>query len=368
MIDMTFKWRVLSVGVLVAAALAGVLIYSQSTPRVNLLLITLDTTRADRLGCYGYKQALTPELDGLAQRGVLFERAYAPAPMTSPSHTSIMTGLWPPEHGVYTNALTVLDPQIPTLAELLRAQGYATAAFPAASMLGGKFGLNRGFQSYSDDLSDPSSGADDMQRSRDGQFIADFAIRWLKEHQERSESSPFFCWMHFYDPHDPYLSHRKEFGDQFVNRPYDGELAYVDRQIGRVFEELKRLGQMENTVVVVVGDHGESLGEHGEDSHGYLLHEATLRVPMIIAGSSQAAAGHRVPTPVSSIDLFPTLLEVTGVAVPEELKPRRLQPALSGRPLPTRFCYSQTVEPYLQAFWSPLQSITNDRWRYVRTT
>ena len=365
---MTFKWRVLSIGVLVAAALAGVLIYSQSTPRVNLLLITLDTTRADRLGCYGYKQALTPELDGLAQRGVLFERAYAPAPMTSPSHTSIMTGLWPPEHGVYTNALTVLDPQIPTLAELLRAQGYATAAFPAASMLGGKFGLNRGFQSYSDDLSDPSSGADDMQRSRDGKFIADFAIRWLKEHQERSESSPFFCWMHFYDPHDPYLSHRKEFGDQFVNRPYDGELAYVDRQISRVFEELKRLGQMENTVVVVVGDHGESLGEHGEDSHGYLLHEATLRVPMIIAGSSQAAAGHRVPTPVSLIDLFPTLLEIAGAAVPEQIKPRRLQPALSGKPLPTRFCYSQTVEPYLQAFWSPLQSITNDRWRYVRTT
>lgn len=367
---MKLKWRVLSIGVLIAAALAGVLAYNNSRPipPVNLLLITLDTTRADRLGCYGYKQALTPELDALAKRGVIFERAYAPAPMTSPSHTSIMTGLWPPEHGVYTNALTVLDPNIPTLAELLSARGYVTAAFPAASMLGAKFGLNRGFQHYFDDLSDPKAGADKMQRSRDGRYIADLSIRWLKEQQQQADERPFFCWLHFYDPHDPYNFHPQEFDAKFLDRPYDAELAYVDRQIGRIVDELERLGELKNTVIVVVGDHGESLGEHGEDTHGYLLHESTLRVPMIIAGHAQAKSGHRVATAVSLIDLFPTLLEIGGATVPEELKSRSLQPAMKGNPLHPRFCYSQTVEPYLQAFWSPLQSVTNERWRYVRTT
>jgi len=148
---MKSKWRLPLIVVLVAAGLGGTLVYFRSLPPVNLLLITLDTTRADRLGCYGYTQALTPELDALAKNGVLFKRAYAPAPMTSPSNMSIVSGLWPPEHGVNTNALTALHPNIPTIAELLQARGYATAAFPAASMLAARFGLNRGFQSYFDD-------------------------------------------------------------------------------------------------------------------------------------------------------------------------------------------------------------------------
>jgi arylsulfatase A-like enzyme len=364
---MKSKWRLPLIVVLVAVGLVGTLFYFRSPPPVNLLLITLDTTRADRLGCYGYTQALTPELDALAKNGVLFERAYAPAPMTSPSHTSIMTGLWPPEHGVNTNALTVLDPNIPTIAELLQARGYATAAFPAASMLAARFGLNRGFQSYFDDLSDPKTGADRMQRSRDGRYIADLSIQWLKE-QQQADDAPFFCWLHFYDPHDPYNFHPQEFDAKFRERPYDAELAYVDRQIGRIIDELERLGELENTVIVIAGDHGESLGQHGEDMHGYLLHESTLRVPLIIANHAQAKAGHRVTTPVSLIDLFPTMLEIGGAEAPGDSKLRRLQPALQGNPLAPRFCYSQTVEPYLQAFWSPLQSLTNERWRYVRTT
>lgn len=364
---MKSKWRRLLIVVLVAVGLGGILVYFRSPPRVNLLLITLDTTRADRLGCYGYELALTPRLDALAKNGVLFERAYAPAPMTSPSHTSIMTGLWPPEHGVHTNALTVLDPNIPTMAELLQKQGYATAAFPAASMLAARFGLNRGFQSYFDDLSDPRTGADRMQRSRDGRSIADLSIQWLNE-QHQADAEPFFCWLHFYDPHDPYHFHPEEFDAKFRDRPYDAEIAYVDRQIGRIIDELERLGELKNTVIVVAGDHGESLGEHGEDMHGYLLHESTLRVPMIVTNYSQAKVGHRVTTPVSLIDLFPTLLEIGGAEVPEDSKPRRLQPALQGNPISPRLCYSQTVEPYLQAFWSPLQSLTNERWRYVRTT
>ena len=363
---MKSKWRLPLFIVLAAIGLGGILVYLSSSPGVNILLITLDTTRADRLGCYGYEQALTPELDALAKNGVLFERAYAPAPMTSPSHTSIMTGLWPPEHGVNTNALTVLDPKIPTIAELLQARGYATAAFPAASMLAARFGLNRGFQSYFDDLSDPKTGADRMQRSRDGRYIADLSIQWLK--QQQADDAPFFCWLHFYDPHDPYHFHPQEFNAKFRERPYDAEIAYVDQQISRVIDELERLGELNNTVIVIAGDHGESLGEHGEDMHGYLLHESSLRVPLIISNHNGAKAGHRVATAVSLIDLFPTLLELGGAEVSGDLKLRSLQPALQGNPLEPRLCYSQTVEPYLQAFWSPLQSLTNERWRYVRTT
>ena len=361
------KWRPTLIVVLVAVGLGVTLFYFRSPPPVKLFLFTLDTARTDRLGCYGCTQALSPELDALAKKEVLFERAYAPAPMTSPSHTSIRTGLWPPEHGVNTNALTVLDRNVPTTAELLQARGYATAAFPAASMLAARFGLNRGFQSYFDDLSDPKTGADRMQRSRDGRYIADLSIQWLKE-QQQADDAPFFCWLHFYDPHDPYNFHPQEFDAKFRERPYDAELAYVDRQIGRIIDELERLGELKNTVIVIAGDHGESLGEHGEDMHGYLLHESTLRVPLIIANHAQAKAGHRVATPVSLIDLFPTMLEIGGAEAPGDSKLRRLQPALQGNPLAPRFCYSQTVEPYLQAFWSPLQSLTNERWRYVRTT
>ena len=197
--------------------------------------------------------------------------------------------------------------------------------------------------------------------------LTECSVQWLKE-QQQADDAPFFCWLHFYDPHDPYNFHPQEFDAKFRERPYDAELAYVDRQIGRIIDELERLGELKNTVIVIAGDHGESLGEHGEDMHGYLLHESTLRVPLIIANHAQAKAGHRVATPVSLIDLFPTMLEIGGAEAPGDSKLRRLQPALQGNPLAPRFCYSQTVEPYLQAFWSPLQSLTNERWRYVRTT
>ena len=335
---------------------------------INLILITLDTTRADRIGCYGYQAAETPRLDALAKRGVLFERAYAPGPMTSPSHTSMLTGLWPPEHGVITNGLTGLGPGVETAAELLQRRGFQTVAFPAASMLNAKFGLNQGFQEYHDDLSDSTPGADPLHRSRDGRFVVDDVIAWLQGHQERQSSAPFFCWMHLYDPHEPYLAHPDIFGDKFESRPYDGELAYVDQQIGRLFDALEKQGLAQQTVIVVVGDHGESLGEHGEQEHGYLLHDSTLHVPMIIADPRRKSAGTRVSTPVSLVDLFPTLLELGGLNSPGFCRGRSLQPALEGKSIPARFCYSQSEEPYLHAFWSPLQGVTKERWRYVRST
>ncbi len=351
-----------------AALLVGATVWFRPIPSPNILLVTLDTTRADRLGCYGYAVADTPTLDALAEHGLRFERAYVPAPMTAPSHTSLFTGLWPPEHGVYTNGRIALEHGIPTLAEHLRQSGYDTAAFVAAFVLTRKFGLDRGFAVYDDDLSQAESGGDVLHKYRDGKFVIDSAIAWLTKRAAANSRAPFFAWVHLYDPHDPYLDHAEDFGDTFRDRPYDAEIAYVDRQIGRLIQTLDKLGQRENTVLVVVGDHGESLGEHGEETHGYTLHDATLRVPLIIADPRSKSAGRVVAAPVSLVNLFPTLLDLAGLSQPKLPSLASLEPALRGESIPSQTCYSQTEEPYLQAFWSPLQSWTTDRWRYVRTT
>lgn len=332
----------------------------------NVLFITLDTTRADRIGAYGYSAAKTPRLDRLAAQGVLFDRAYAPAPMTAPSHASMFTGLWPPEHGVYTNGIVALDSGVPVLADELRKRGYSTAAFVASVVLQAKSGFERGFDHYDDDLSSSADDGDDLHRSRDGKLVVDAAVRWLSNRPK--PDSPFLCWVHLFDPHHPYLTHTDEFGETFRERPYDGEIAYVDRQLDRLFATLDKLDLARDTVIVVVGDHGESLGQHGEDTHGYLLHDSTLHVPLIIVDPRQKHVGRRVATPVSLVDLFPTLSQITGLPDAAKRVDRSLVPALRGEELAPRACYSQTLEPFVEAGWAPLQGLTTDRWRYVRTT
>lgn len=361
------RYSVISALVISVIAIVGYFWFRSSAP-VNVLLITLDTTRADRLGCYGYNPAKTPNLDLLANRGVLFERAYAPAPMTSPSHASIFTGLWPPEHGVFTNGQIALDASLPTLAERLSNEGYDTAAFVAAFVLQRKFGFQQGFKVFDDDLSKAASDIDVLHQYRDGRYVIDSATDWLDRRTKKDSTSPFFCWVHLYDPHDPYLDHPDEFGSQFADQKYDGELAYVDLLIGRLLKKLKSLGLSDNTMIVVVGDHGESLGEHGEETHGYMLHDSTLRVPLIIADPKQASPGFRVQAPVSTVNLFPTLLEAAGITPSPKQSPLSLLSARKGREIAPQVCYSQTEEPYLQAFWSPLKGLTTERWRYVRTT
>ncbi|MDA1213172.1 MAG: sulfatase-like hydrolase/transferase [Planctomycetota bacterium] len=343
-----------------------VVVWIRQSGSPSILLITLDTTRADRIGCYGYDRVETPRLDDLAQHGVLFERAYASAPMTGPSHASIFTGLFPPEHGVYTNGTVALEPSIPVLAEEFQREGYATSAFVASIVLQKRIGFDRGFDVYDDDLSAAEFEGDDLHRSRDGRHVIDAAIHWLENREQKS--SPFFCWVHLFDPHEPYLAHPEEFDDTYQDHPYDGEVAYVDRQMGRLFDSLEKLGLKDNLVVVVVGDHGESLGEHGEEAHGYMLYDSTLRVPLIIADPRLDIRNHRVTTPVSLVDVFPTVLDLAGLPKPEAMAPRSLYPALMEKTLPPRVCYSQTMEPYLEARWAPLQCITTERWRYIRTT
>jgi arylsulfatase A-like enzyme/Tfp pilus assembly protein PilF len=348
------------------ASLAGGLLGWQAfvaPKRPNVLLVTLDTTRADRLGCYGYVPALTPTLDALAAHGVLFERAYTPAPLTLPSHASMMTGLYPPEHGLLVNGRGRLDESLSTLAEVFSDAGYDTAAFLGSFVLHSKFGLDRGFREYDDDMTNTDPTEDGLHRQRDGVWVVDAALAWL----QRNRKKPFFCWVHLYDAHAPYLAHREDFGDRFADAPYDGGIAYVDLQIQRLMNHLDTKGHKEQTLVVVVGDHGESLSEHDEKEHGLTLYGGVLRVPWIWAGPGATAAGGRVPQPVSLIDLRPTLLETVGLREPNRASGRSLRAALVGRPIDSENCYSATDFPLLEHGWSPQRSVTSENWKYIRS-
>jgi arylsulfatase A-like enzyme/Flp pilus assembly protein TadD len=330
----------------------------------NLLLITLDTTRADRLGCYGYKAARTPVLDELARSGVICERAYTVAPLTLPAHTSLFTGLYPAETGIRTNGHGRLDDSIPTLAEILKRQGFDTAAFVASFVLDARFGLDRGFRKYDDDIAGERAGADDVHRDRPGAAVIDAALAWLGENR----SAPFFCWVHLFDPHAPYLSHADQFQDEFSDRPYDGEIAYVDQQIGRLMTFLKNRGIDSRTLVVIVGDHGEGLGEHVERRHGLTLYDATMHVPLIFRDPEQLSAGRRVASSISIVDLSPTILDVLGFNDRRATTGKSMKAALLGKTAPPSPCYGATDDPFFRNGSAPLRSLLQDEWKYIRTT
>ncbi|MDB5334925.1 MAG: tetratricopeptide repeat protein [Planctomycetaceae bacterium] len=361
---MALRTRIgISVLALLGLFAGGVVWYVCSPRPLNVLLITLDTTRADRLGCYGYSLAKTPVLDRLAQQGVLFERAYAPVPLTLPSHASMLTGLYPPEHGLRNNGQAALPQGLLTLATELQAAGYETGAFVAAFVLDHKFGLQRGFKTYSDDLSVADPSLHGHHQYREGSFVIDAAIRWLRPRTRK----PFLCWVHLFDPHYPYLTHEDRFETQFKDRPYDAELAYVDEEIGRLISMLRESGALENTLIVVVGDHGESLGEHGELSHSMTVYDATLRVPLLMVSPGESRPGQRVAEPVSLVDLTPTVLDRLGLRPLPQVSGRSLRATLRGEPLSPLPCYAETDEPYQAGHWSPLRALITQQWKYIRS-
>jgi arylsulfatase A-like enzyme/Tfp pilus assembly protein PilF len=349
--------------VTVAAVVGSLAFWLWPRPKTNLLLITLDTTRADHLGCYGYAGAKTPVLDELAASGVLCERAYTVAPLTLPAHASLFTGLYPAEHGVRSNGRGRLDDSIPTLAEVLRRKGYDTAAFVASFVLDARFGLARGFKKYDDDIGGESADGDSAHRERDAASVVDAALAWLQEKRDR----PFFCWVHLYDPHAPYLTHADEFGDEFADRPYDAEIASVDSAVGRLVDFLKTRGLDSRTLVVIVGDHGEGLREHQEPRHGLTLYNTILHVPLIFRHSGQLAPGRRVSGEVSLADVSPTLLELVGQSDPRTTSGKSVAALLRGGDGPPSLCYAATDEPFLYNGWSPLRSLTENSWKYIRT-
>lgn len=266
----------------------------------GVLVITLDTTRADRLTPYGYMSASMPHLERLARDGVVFDQAISVAPLTLPAHASLFTGHYPARHGVRHNASAALAETATTLAELLGGEGFRTAGFVGSVVLDRERGLAQGFHTYAG-VRDGSPGSSSGQRRADE--VVDDAIRWLEAGDGR-----FFLWTHFYDPHRPY---DPPAAVQSVSDPYVGEIVFVDSQIGRLMEALERLGVMRDTLVVVVGDHGESLGEHGERDHGVLLYESVLRVPLIIRAPAFRPA--RTPAVVRLVDVMPTILDLAGV-------------------------------------------------------
>jgi arylsulfatase A-like enzyme/Tfp pilus assembly protein PilF len=355
------RWG-LGLCLLIAAAVAFWLF--RPRPVYNVLLVTLDTTRADRIGCYGYADAHTPTLDALAEEGVVFESAYATVPLTLPSHASILTGLYPPENGMPLNGRGRLDPELPNLAETLRKEGYRTGAFIASVVLQSKHGLDHGFETYDDDMAGGEQHGHESHLMRNARTVVDSALAWLEEQQDR----PFFCWVHLFDPHAPYEGHPEVFRDRFRERPYDGDIAFADLHVGRLIEFLKVCGQYERTLIVVVGDHGEGLGEHLEDEHGFMLYNSTLRVPLIVACPGVCRAGHRVAGAVSQVDLLPTILDCLRIPAPTPISGVSRLSALKGSPVEPQFCYAETEAVYDAFGWAPLTGVTSDTWKYVNTT
>ena len=331
----------------------------------NLLVVTLDTTRADRLGCYGHAEAETPVLDGLARDGVLFERCITPTAFTLPSHSSIMTGLYPMFHGVRLNGGVALSDAHPTLAERLTESGYRTGGFVGAFVLDSRWGLNQGFQTYDDEFDlKPGEMLDLARVQRPGNTVVDAALKWLQISDER----PFFAWVHLYDPHTPYEP-PEPYKTRFAGSPsrrYDGEIAFADSQLGRLLDWLRTSGNDENTVVLVIGDHGEGLGSHREEEHGFFIYDYAVRVPLIVRLPRGLLHGSRVGAQTRTIDVMPTLLQLLGVAPPARLDGESLVPLLSdpGR-VGARVAYSESVSVSMQYGWAPLYSVRTGEYTFI---
>jgi arylsulfatase A-like enzyme/predicted Zn-dependent protease len=333
-------------------------------PRLNVILVTFDTTRADRLGAYGYQDGLTSGFDNFATRGVIFDRAYAPAPLTLPSHATMLTGLYPPEHGLRVNGSGRLQRHIPLLPEILKKHGYDTGAFIAAAVLDSQYGLDRGFDAYDDDLPKKQLGDHVGEPRRDGEEIVDSALSWLRQRTSR----PFFCWIHLFDAHAPYDSRPDVFDKRFEQNPYDAGVAWEVQQFERLTTFLKDRRLDANTLVVVAGDHGEGLGDHLESEHGMLVYDATLRVPLAFVGPHGCRPGTRVPNAVSLVDLAPTLLDILRIPAPKHVSGRSLLAALEGKTIGSRDCYAETNTPFVYNHWSPLYAAISNRWKYIHTT
>lgn len=330
-------------------------------PGANVLLVTLDTTRADHIGVYGSAKTATPNLDALAHDGVRFARAVSSVPLTLPAHTSMFTGVYPSSHGVRDNGGFALSRDRKTLAEVIRSAGYVTHAVVGAFVVHGATGLGRGFDGFEDDFdAAPTEAADALHVQRDGAEVADRGIRWLTQHA----GERFFLWLHFYDPHYPYEP-KGEFAIRYRDDPYSGEVAYTDAQIGRVLAELKSLGLYDKTLIVAVGDHGEGLEDHGEPQHGIFLYQPTVHVPLIVRAPEKAYRGV-VDAVARDVDLMPTILAYTGTPVPPRLAGASFLPLMAGMAeKPGRLAYSETFYPRFHFGWSELRSIQGARYKYV---
>ncbi|HEX2164122.1 MAG TPA: sulfatase-like hydrolase/transferase, partial [Thermoanaerobaculia bacterium] len=324
----------------------------------SLLLVTIDTTRADRLEPYGGPEGSTPHLARMAEEGVVFDHAYSVAPITLVAHSSLLTGLYPPQHGVRNNGLHRLEEDVETLAERLSGEGFRTAAFVSAAVLERQYGLDQGFEVYDDDLSAGRERHPRMVPDRPAEATVAAAADWLAS---LDDGERFFLWVHLYDPHAPY-SPPPPWRDDHRDDLYQGEIAYLDHWMGKLFAHPRlRAGDL---VTAVVGDHGESLGEHGEQTHALLAYDATLHVPLLLRWPG-APRGRRVAPAVSQVDLVPTLLDLAGVDPPAAAAGRSLLPLVAGAPAPPRGLYSETYLPFYTYGWAKLRVWRQGLAKYV---
>jgi arylsulfatase A-like enzyme/Tfp pilus assembly protein PilF len=327
----------------------------------NYIIISVDTLRADRIGCYGYSEVKTPTMDMFASRGVKFEKCFAQTPLTLPSHTSLLTGTYPPFHGVRDNGGFLVPQEMNTLAEILQQNGYQTSAFVAAYVLDSKWGLDQGFDYYFDnfDLSKYKTiSLGHVQRP--GNEVLDEVIPWLEEHKQQR----FFTWIHLYDPHTPYVP-PSPYGEMYPNQPYVGEIAFTDSQIARLWDYLEENGLVNNTILVFTSDHGESLGEHQEKAHGFFIYQSGIHVPLIFVTPFEHLNGLSRSSVVSLTDIMPTLLELARVPIPDQVQGKSLLPLFFSESENEYFSYSETYYPRFHYGWSELKSYQNERFKLI---
>ncbi len=330
-----------------------------SWPEAPVVLVSIDTLRADRLPLYGYERGATPHLDALGRESLVFDDVYSHCPLTLPAHASMLTGLLPPRHGVRDNAGFTLEPGARTLASRLSRAGWATGAAVSSYVLRAGTGIAQGFERYDDAIDRDASREDMAEQQRDGAVAVDTLLRWIETQGERR----FFAFLHLYEPHTPYAP-PPPYRERFADRPYDGEVAYADALVGRLLDRLRARGLLDRAIVAVTSDHGEGLGDHGEQEHGFFLYREAVRVPLVLRLPGGARGGTRVRGAVAQVDLPATLLDL--VSVPADgMDGVSLRPAFGGRG-PGRPVYSETFLPRYHFGWSELLSATDDRYRYIR--
>ncbi len=328
---------------------------------VNVLVVTLDTLRADRVGAYGYAAARTPVLDALAARGARFAAATTTTPLTLAAHTSLFTGTYPTHHGVRDNTGFFVDDSLTTLAEVFKGRGYRTGGFVSAFVLDGRWGIAQGFDDYVDDFNlseDVGPGLDAIQRP--GNETVDKALAWLGA----ADARPFFGWVHLYDPHAPYAA-PAEVAARFPatrDGAYDAEIAFTDTQVGRLIDALKTSGRLDDTLVVVLADHGELLGEHREQAHGFFVYDGAVQIPLIMTGPGVAV--RVVPSQVRIVDVMPTVLDLAGVPAPAAVQGASLRPALDGQPQDL-VAYSESWYPRFHYGWSELAATRDGKFKFI---
>lgn len=338
----------------------------------NVLLVSFDTTRADRIGSYGNTRIKTPTLDGLAASGMRFANAYTAVPITTPSHSTIHTGRYPIAHGVRDNGLFVLAEDQVTLAEILHENGYATAAAVGSFPLTAHFGLDQGFDFYDDHLTGQHENYLGLREApkeelffdeRRAAQVNEAVLPWLRE----NSAKPFFLWVHYFDPHQPFEP-PPPYNQLYADDPYDGEIAYSDASLGFLLEQLRGLGVLDNTLIVMVADHGEGLSEHNEITHAVLAYNSTLHVPLIIRPpQGEVAPGTVVEQRVGTVDIVPTILDLLGIPLPENLQGRSLRHTwqTGGNPDAAPLQYAENLSPRLSHGWGELRILFDANLKYI---